>query len=633
MEDSRFSIATITNDSNDARHKGLTKIQQIPSTSGGLFKNKKRQTVKEETLIDGGIPQRKEKLSIVVKAEKLIEKNAKRKDLTRIFGKPELPPSVPRQEKPKTKKKVVIKIHSENSHVSDSDTDTHTYRSKDLTKILGVPEETPDDSHDHQEALKIISNYMKEKQEQETGGKKILKNLVDSAKIKLRRAVKKINTLQLPEVESELESVEKRLSLQEQKRELEKQSHSLISVQFISDNIKSFFGETFFVEDSPVKVIDIIRTPTEEWPNLFETQHSSEATESAQFNPHYIRRMSNASEKTVSSETKLEHEKESEIERKPRGVDMDTILERIFNDNEFKRSIMVGQFPNQEVYPELFGDASDVEDSVNNDKADDASSICSFGTQTVGPSFNWTPLSHFRLEAHDEDFEPEHPLERENSEFCDLAELELLFERHKKLNKIKKELHIPEIQETKGDKQLQRLNNVLDEHHRHSVHKVLNEHNRRSVRERLPKARPETRGERQLRQLNAVLEKEQDDSYWKPLTRAVSAPFSGNTGNPFHPRHKSVSSINNYLSNQDCVEPDSIQEKSWDYIAGNQNGHKEFKKLIKYMFKSGKSMHNIETGQEMTVFDRYEYEEIWCDDEESPSCHSKDEDQVSCYSI
>ncbi|KAJ3318190.1 hypothetical protein HDV06_000777 [Boothiomyces sp. JEL0866] len=630
MDDSRLSLATITDDSENFKRKDLTKIlgrPSLPNTDRVRLKKGKIGIAKEDTLIDDIVPQKKEKLAIIVKETKLDEEEAKRKDLTKILGKPELPPPAANHEK-KQKKKVVIKVKSDTSSISDSEKEI-IHKSKDLTKILGAPQEAPDDSHDHREALKIISNYIKEKQEQEANGKKVIKNLVESAKQKLKRAVKKIN-VQHPEIDSELPSVERRLSLQSQKRELEKQTHSLISVQFISDNIKSFFGETFFVEDSPVKVIDIIRTPTEEWPKLFTSNSSSDLIEGLQFDPHYIRRMSTASEKTVTPETKIEEQSEEQEERKERGIDVDLILERIFKDNEFKRSIMVGQLPNQEVYPELFGEASDVASSIYNEKADDASSIHSFGTQTIGPTFNWSHLSHFRLESHEEDFEPEHPLQRENSEFCDLAELEMLFEKHKKLNRIKRQLHQPvepAVIESKGERQLKMLKKALDEEGRESLGEwQLKRLNQILDQER----RTETKGERQLRQLNDVLKREQEHSYWKPLTRTLSTPFSTLNQKPFHPRHKSITSINNFLSNQDCAEPDSIQEKSWDFIAGHQNGHKEFKKLINYMFKSGKSVHHIETGQEMTVFDKYEYEEIWCrDEDESPSCHSKDEDQAS----
>ncbi|XJO77459.1 hypothetical protein BDV3_002035 [Batrachochytrium dendrobatidis] len=151
------------------------------------------------------------------------------------------------------------------------------------------------------------------------------------------------------------------------------------------------------------------------------------------------------------------------------GIDVDNLLTRILGDDDFKRTLVGPHLFNREAHPNLFGEESgaplmsehdqfyshknDMSSHVDESDADNES-ICSFVDR--GPT--WRDFKHFsqKLEpsyedenvasgldrvglidydSDEDDVMQSHPLQRSNSESCDLFELELLFEQHRKRNR------------------------------------------------------------------------------------------------------------------------------------------------------------------------------------------------------
>jgi hypothetical protein len=159
------------------------------------------------------------------------------------------------------------------------------------------------------------------------------------------------------------------------------------------------------------------------------------------------------------------------------GIDVESILQSILCDKGFKNSVL---FPNQTQYPDLFGSITEDVEVYYEKKDDDTYSEISIELSIQGAlSF----LTHFASK----NVNLEHPLERDNSERCDIVEMTQLLDEQKKINRFRRKMeHDASLNSEIGPEQLKRLNTVLA---------------KTSMRE-------PSLGERQLLNLNRIIEQE-----------------------------------------------------------------------------------------------------------------------------
>ncbi|KAH6593172.1 hypothetical protein BASA61_004341 [Batrachochytrium salamandrivorans] len=295
------------------------------------------------------------------------------------------------------------------------------------------------------------------------------------------------------------------------------------------------------------------------------------------------------------------------------GVDVDTLLVKILGDDDFKRTLIGTHLFNREAHPGLFGEDeggplmpehTKLYPLDSNDKSEqydsemDNESVGSF--MDHGPT--WFDFYHFshRLEPFEEvpnstlEEDPDavdmtnHPLQRSNSETCDLFELELLFEQHRRRNR---EMY-KSGQYTISSK---------------------SEHSNISCGATETASLPTSEfhvGPAQLFEVSLAADAYLNSPRKDPNNRHVGrsqSPVSGGVPIPSLPHYtitKSASameslvakrnrncagmqSIDNFLSSQAVAfSPDNVPEHTWDDLAGVTplSKNSEFRSLIGYIF-------------------------------------------------
>jgi hypothetical protein len=571
-----------------------------------------------------------------------INPSRKGKDLTKLLGTPKLKPSPQKsiqitRHKPR---RSIFKLFKKDGPIKYSVIQKPTNK---LESLLGESKETIYEVLELPEvieALYTIKTVIEERKyakannvKESSESIKKLKLLGVNAQMAFKNAIKRFNDNRARKTALvDQESCFSFLSVNEQIREIENQAQSIVVNEKIPE-----IEKIVVLEESDIKtevlttnrIVDLIRMDKSKWTNKPNTY----------FDDSYVKKMINlpkskSNSKTVKTETLMSLDDYKNIaieERKSQetthaiGVDIDTILERIYGDDDFKISILFDPFPNQVDYPELFGDITKEDQELfnitQNQKEATLSSSPSSSSTNSYEKMNHRLFSKSMIHFKNVPFEDQnHPLDRLNQEPCDLREIDILFQRHRLLLKERSNM-------SQGALQLQALNEVMDDN---------------------PDLIQKPKGIRQLAALNAVMDQNPHLLQKQNVCQQLNS-FNGVLDNsPNLSRAKTTIDLNiskhirrsltlkeldRKLERAGIPEP-SNPDKNWDILSRKP---KEYKSLVKYMFESRKpdifidglgsrEMDDLNSKSDESFDSRsehsfdsvveYSYEELWSPPEE-----------------